>query len=106
MTGDILQRINDHTRIQDFLTSTSLSTLFSVVNIAILGMVVLFYNWLIFIIFFIGSALYVGWIWMFMRRRAVIDHKMFAQNAANQSNVVQLVNGMQEIKLNACGRIR
>lgn len=102
MTGDILQRINDHTRIQDFLTNTSLSTLFSVVNIAILGMVVLFYNWLIFIIFFIGSALYVGWIWMFMRRRAVIDHKMFAQNAANQSNVVQLVNGMQEIKLNAC----
>ena len=102
MTGDILQRINDHTRIQEFLTSTSLSTLFSIVNIIIFGLVILFYNWMIFFIFFIGSGLYIAWVWVFMKRRAVLDHKMFAQNSANQSNMVQLVSGMQEIKLNAC----
>lgn len=102
MTGDILQRINDHTRIQEFLTSTSLSTLFSIVNIIIFGLVILFYNWMIFFIFFIGSGLYIAWVWGFMKRRAVLDHKMFAQNSANQSNMVQLVSGMQEIKLNAC----
>ena len=102
MTGDILQRINDHTRIQEFLTSTSLSTLFSIVNIIIFGLVILFYNWMIFFIFFIGSGLYIVWVWVFMKRRAVLDHKMFAQNSANQSNMVQLVSGMQEIKLNAC----
>ena len=102
MTGDILQRINDHTRIQEFLTSTSLSTLFSIVNIIIFGLVILFYNWLIFLIFFIGSGLYIAWVWVFMKRRAVLDHKMFAQNSANQSNMVQLVGGMQEIKLNGC----
>ena len=102
MTGDILQRINDHTRIQEFLTSTSLSTLFSIANIVIFGLVILFYNWMIFLIFFLGSALYVTWVWLFMKRRAVLDHKMFAQNSANQSNMVQLVGGMQEIKLNGC----
>ncbi|MDE7456941.1 MAG: peptidase domain-containing ABC transporter [Prevotella sp.] len=102
MTGDILQRVNDHTRIQEFLTSTSLSTLFSIVNIAIFGLVILFYNWVIFSIFFLGSALYVAWVWLFMKQRAMLDHKMFTQNSANQSNMVQLVNGMQEIKLNAC----
>lgn len=102
MTGDILQRTGDHTRIQEFLTSTSLSTLFSIVNIIIFGLVILFYNWMIFLIFFVGSACYVAWVWLFMKRRAVLDHKMFAQNAANQSTMVQLVGGMQEIKLNAC----
>ena len=102
MTGDILQRINDHTRIQEFLTNTSLSTLFSIVNIIIFGLVILFYNWMIFSIFFIGSGLYAIWVWVFMKRRAVLDHKMFAQNSANQSNMVQLVGGMQEIKLNGC----
>lgn len=102
MTGDILQRINDHSRIQNFLTNSSLNTLFSIVNIVIFGAVILIYDWRIFLIFFVGSALYVAWVWMFMKRRAVLDHKMFAQNSANQSNMVQLVSGMQEIKLNTC----
>ncbi len=102
MTGDILQRINDHTRIQSFLTNTSLSTLFSIVNVIIFGIVILFYSRVIFFIFFGGSLLYIGWVWIFMKQRATLDNKMFAQNSANQSNMVQLVNGMQEIKLNAC----
>jgi ATP-binding cassette subfamily B protein len=102
MTGDILQRINDHSRIQNFLTNSSLTTLFSVVNILIFGAVILVYDWRIFLIFFVGSVLYITWVWMFMKRRAVLDHKMFAQNSANQSTMVQLVSGMQEIKLNAC----
>ena len=71
-------------------------------NVVIFGMVILFYNVVIFCIFFGGSLLYIAWVWIFMKRRATLDHKMFAQNAANQSNMVQLVNGMQEIKLNAC----
>lgn len=102
MTGDILQRINDHSRIQNFLTNSSLTTLFSIVNIVIFGVVILVYDWRIFLIFFMGSALYILWVWIFMKRRAALDHKMFAQNSANQSSMVQLVTGMQEIKLNAC----
>ncbi|WP_288615385.1 peptidase domain-containing ABC transporter [uncultured Bacteroides sp.] len=102
MTGDILQRINDHTRIQNFLTGSSLSVVFSTFNIVVFGIVLLLYNWMIFLIFMGGSVLYVAYVWLFMKKRAELDHKRFAQQSANQSTVVQLVNGMQEIKLSAC----
>lgn len=102
MTGDILQRINDHTRIQNFLTGSSLSILFSVFNIVVFGVVLLIYNWVIFLIFILGSVLYVSYVWLFMKKRAELDHKRFAQQSANQSTVVQLITGMQEIKLSAC----
>ena len=102
MTGDILQRINDHKRIQDFLTGSSLSVIFSVFNIIIFGIVLLVYSGMIFLIFMGGITLYVTYVWLFMKKRAELDHKRFAQQSANQSTVVQLVNGMQEIKLSAC----
>lgn len=102
MTGDILQRINDHKRIQNFLTGSSLSVIFSVFNIIIFGIVLLVYSGMIFLIFMGGSTLYVTYVWLFMKKRAELDHKRFAQQSANQSTVVQLVNGMQEIKLSAC----
>lgn len=102
MVGDILQRINDHTRIQDYLTNSSLNVLFSFFNIVILGLVLAFYSLKIFAIFIIGSLLYFLWVWLFMKKRAELDHKNFAQQSANQSTVIQLITGMQEIKLNAC----
>ena len=102
MVGDILQRINDHSRIQSYLTNSSLSILFSIFNMVIFGVVLFLYSFSIFSIFFLGSVLYFGWVWLFMKRRAELDHKSFAQNSANQSNVIQLVTGMQEIKLNGC----
>jgi len=102
MTGDILQRINDHKRIQDFLTGSSLNIIFSIFNIIIFGIVLLIYSNMIFLIFMGGSALYIAYVWIFMKKRAELDHKRFAQLSANQSTVVQLVNGMQEIKLGTC----
>lgn len=102
MVGDILQRINDHTRIQDYLTNSSLNVLFSFFNIVILGLVLAFYSLKIFGVFMIGSLLYFLWVWLFMKKRAELDHKNFAQQSANQSTVIQLITGMQEIKLNAC----
>jgi ATP-binding cassette subfamily B protein len=102
MVGDILQRINDHSRIQNYLTNSSLSILFSMFNMIIFSAVLFLYSFSIFSIFFLGSTLYLGWVWLFMKYRAELDHKSFAQNSANQSNVIQLVTGMQEIKLNGC----
>lgn len=102
LTGDIMQRINDHSRIQNFLTNASLDTLFSVVSIVVFGVIILIYNWLIAVVFFVGSILYIVWVWKFMKRRELLDHKMFALNSTNQSNIIQLITGMQEIKLNAC----
>lgn len=102
MTGDIIQRIGDHSRIQSYLTGSTLSTLFSLVNFVIFGIVLVLYNPLIFAIFIVGSTFYFLWVKLFLKKRAELDHKSFALNAANQSNIVQLVGGMQEIKLNAC----
>jgi ATP-binding cassette subfamily B protein len=104
MTGDILQRIGDHSRIQSFLTSSTLSVLFSMFNLLIFGIILALYNLKILSIFLIGSVLYFVWVWLFMKKRAELDHKNFAQQSAHQSNVIQLVTGMQEIKLNTCER--
>lgn len=102
LIGDLMQRIGDNKRIETFLTSTTLTVMFSLVNLIIFGAVLLFYNWLIFIIFLAGSTLYALWVWLFMKKREELDYRRFAQMAANQSNVIQLIQGMQEIKLNGC----
>jgi len=99
MTGDLMQRIGDHRRIESFLTGTSLSVIFSLVNLIIFGAVLLFYSVQIFAVFFVGSALYAVWVWLFLKKRAELDHRRFAQMSANQSNLIQLIQGMQEIKL-------
>lgn len=101
-TGDILQRINDHSRIQGFLTDSSLNAAFSIINVFIFGIIICIYNWIVSLIFFGGSFLYILWVWVFMKRRAILDNKIFTQNSTNQSSIIQLVTGMQEIKLNAC----
>ncbi len=104
MTGDLLQRIDDHKRIQNFLTGSSLNVLFSLFNIVIFGAVLLYYNPIIFLIFILSSVAYILWVLVFMKRRRELDNKAFTQNAANQNSVIQLITGMQEIKLNSCER--
>lgn len=100
--GDILQRIGDHGRIQSFMTGTALSTLFSFFNFFIFAGIMAYYNLTILIVFLLGNTLYVLWILSFMRYRRKLDNARFAQASANQSNMVQLITGMQEIKLNNC----
>lgn len=102
MVGDIMQRIGDHGRIESFLTGSSLSVVFSLFNFIVFGAILAYYNLTVLMIFLIGNALYVVWILSFMRWRRKLDFKRFAQASANQSNVVQLITGMQEIKLNNC----
>ena len=98
-TGDILQRIQDHSRIEQFLTGSSLSVLFSLVNLAVFGLVLAYYNLPIFGVFMLGSGLYAGWVMLFLRVRRKLDHKRFALASAGQSSLIQLVTGVQELKL-------
>ncbi|TDO83622.1 ATP-binding cassette subfamily B protein [Flavobacterium chryseum] len=99
MTGDIMQRINDHRRIERILTTSSLNVLFSVINMIVMGGVLAYFNIQIFLVFFAGSVLYFGWITLFLKRREVLDYKRFAEVSQEQSKVMELINGMQEIKL-------
>jgi len=102
MIGDLMQRIGDHTRIENFLTASSLQVLFSMVNLVIFAVVLGIYSLKILTIFLIGSVLYTLWVLVFMKRRRELDFKRFAQMSDNQSNLIQLITGMQEIKLNNC----
>ena len=104
MIGDIMQRIGDHSRIQNFLTGSSLNILFSMVNLLIFSMVLAIYSLKILCVFLIGSTIYFLWVLIFMKKRRELDFKRFAQMADNQSNLYQLITGMQEIKLNNCER--
>ncbi len=99
MTGDIMQRINDHHRIERILTTSSLNVLFSVVNMFVMGGVLAYYNLQIFVVFFVGSAFYFAWITLFLKRREALDYKRFSEVSQEQSKVMELINGMQEIKL-------
>jgi ATP-binding cassette, subfamily B, bacterial len=99
MTGDIMQRINDHHRIERLLTTSSLSVLFSLINMFIMGGVLAYYNLQIFAVFFAGSFLYILWVILFLKRRERLDYKRFSEVSQEQSKVIELINGMQEIKL-------
>ena len=99
MTGDILQRINDHHRIEQLLTNSSLNTLFSLVNLIIYSAILLFYDYRLFFVFFIGAVLYITWITFFLKKRKELDYKRFSQVSQEQSKVIELINGMQEIKM-------
>ena len=102
MTGDIMQRMNDQKRIENFLTGSTLSTLFSMFNLLVFSVVLAYYNAVIFFVFAISSALYIVWIVVFLKSRRSLDYKRFDISSKNQSSIVQLVTGMQEIKLNNC----
>lgn len=104
MTGDIMQRINDHKRIESFLTSTTLNVLFSMVNLVIFSIVLAWYNIYIFLIFIIGSILYISWVLIFMKQQRDLDYKLFSQSSTQQSKISELILGMQEIKLNNAER--
>ncbi|KZS39727.1 ABC transporter ATP-binding protein [Aquimarina aggregata] len=104
--GDLLQRIQDHTRIQNFLSSSTLGALFSFVNIFVFSLVLAYYNSFIFNVFFLGTLMYLGWTILFLKKRKELDYKRFDLASGNQSSVVQLLNGMQEIKLNGSERRR
>jgi ATP-binding cassette subfamily B protein len=100
MLGDIIQRIGDHTRIENFLTGTTLNILFSTVNLIVFGIILGIYSLKILLIFIVLSIIYALWISLFMKKRRDLDFKRFWEMSKNQNQLYQLITGMQEIKLN------
>ncbi len=104
--GDIMQRINDNSRIEDFLSNTTLSTFFSFFNLIIFGGILAYFNTSVFFIFFISSIAQIVWALIFLKKRAENNYKRFDQASGNQSSTLQLINGMQEIRLNGSDKRR
>lgn len=100
--GVLLQRIENHRRMEQFLTSSSLSLLFSFFTFIIFGIVLAVYNLNIFLVFLLGTSPYGGWIILFLKKRRQLDYKYFDQAGRNRNVTYQLINGMQEIKLQGC----
>ena len=106
LMGDLLQRIGDHTRVQNFLTGQVLNVVFTFLSFIIFGIVLFVYDSFIFGIFAIGSVCYGMWIISFLRKRKVLDYELFEQQARNQNKTYQLITSMQEIKLQDCEQRR
>lgn len=102
LMGDLLQRISDHSRVQNFLTGQIVNVIFTTLCFFIFGVVLLTYSSLIFGVFVAGSIIYGLWLTAFLRRRKVLDYEMFERQAVNQNKTYQLVTSMQEIKLQDC----
>jgi len=98
--GDIQQRILDHQRINSFLSTNTLSILFSFLNLIVFSVVLGIYNLIILLIFFVLSTLSVIWISIFLNRRKILDQKEFVLNSKNQNILNEMVLGMSEIKIN------
>jgi ATP-binding cassette subfamily B protein len=102
LTGDLLQRIEDHRRIENFLTNQTITVIFSAFTFVIFSVVLFVYNVPVFAVFLAGSILYGVWIMVFLKKRRILDYKMFEQQGINRNVVYQLITGMQEIKLQGC----
>lgn len=100
MMGDITQRINDHSRIEDFLTATSLNTMFSLVNLLVFSIVLAIYSVPVLLIFLIGSAFSIVWVLFFLRKRRELNYARFQRMTDTQNSLLEIISGMQEIKLN------
>ncbi|MFZ5941188.1 MAG: peptidase domain-containing ABC transporter [Bacteroidota bacterium] len=104
LTGDLLQRIGDHKRIESFLTTSSLTVLFSMVNLLIFSIVLGIYSLKILAVFLAGALLYFIWIAVFLRKRREVDNRRFSRQSENQSKLIQIISGIREIKLNNAER--
>lgn len=102
LMGDLLQRIGDHARVQNFLTGQVLNILFSFLSFIIFGIVLFIYNSFIFVVFVICSVCYGLWLTSFLKKRKILDYELFEQQAKNQNKTYQLITSMQEIKLQDC----
>lgn len=100
LVGDILQRAGDHERIRNFIMNNSLGMLFSVITFVIFSIILLVYHKIIFFIFIAGSALYAGWVLVFLNVRKKIDWENFELSSKNQSHWVETIESIQEIKVN------
>lgn len=103
-TGDIIQRMRDNDRIEEFLTGSSVETMFSMLNFVVFAIILAFYDLTILLTFVVGNAMYVAWTQCLMNRRRDLDLKRFNQLADEQDITLQIIHGIRDIKLSNCER--
>lgn len=106
MGADLLQRINDHERVQRFLTGQTIMSIFSFFNFVAFGVVLAMWNTTILAVFILGTVLHLGWLFFFQFRKRDLDHRRFDQSAESQGQLTEIIGGMPEIKLYGAERYK
>jgi ATP-binding cassette subfamily B protein len=106
MTSDLIQRIYDNERVERLLTASTLLSLFDAFTVVLMGAVMIFYNWIVFAVFAVFTAVYMIYVWRSTKKRKDLDYKRFDRAADNYNQLVELIQGMQEIKLHNAERNR
>lgn len=100
LMGDFNQRIQDHERIENFLTSQSLLTLFSIITFSVFFGVLWYYDFRILVVYIILTVISVVWSLYWMKKRTILDYFRFQQRSENQESIYEIINGVSEMKLN------
>ena len=100
LMGDFNQRIQDHERIENFLTSQSLLTLFSIITFSVFFGVLWYYDFRILAVYIILTVVSVVWSLYWMKKRKILDYFRFQQRSENQESIYEIINGVSEMKLN------
>lgn len=106
LMGDLLQRMNDHQRVNTFLTQKVLNVSFAMLTFIVFSIVLLLYNKLIFTIFIVGSSLYGGWMALFLKSRKILDCELFEAQSENNNKTYEFITSIHEIKLQDCEQRR
>lgn len=99
-TGDIIQRIGDNSRVQSFIMGSVIATAMSFLSFFVFAIILGYYNLYMLLIFVGGHALYITWILLFLKIRRELDFKHFDKAAKTQSNIIEIITGAEDIKLN------
>jgi len=100
MMGDFNQRIQDNDRIEQFLTSQSLTTFFSIITFSVFFGVLWHYDFKILLVYLTLTILSVSWSFFWLRKRRILDYYRFQQRSENQESIYEILNGVTEMKLN------
>ncbi len=100
LMGDFQQRIQDNDRIEEFLTSQSLTTFFSIITFSVFFLVLWYYDITILLVYLVLTALSIGWSFYWLKKRKILDYFRFQQRSENQESIYEMLNGVTEMKLN------
>jgi ATP-binding cassette, subfamily B, bacterial len=98
--GDLLQRLNEFSRIEQFVTGQLINSLISVLLLLVFGVILYAYNGIIFTIFLVSTVLYILWVSLFIRKRTILDYKLFGKFSRQQNNVYEILEGIHDVKIN------
>src|SRR5699024_7189151 len=79
--GDFNQRIQDNARIEEFLTSQSISTFFSIITFSVFFAVLWYYDFKILFIYFLLTIVSISWSFYWLRRRKILDYYQFQRRS-------------------------